>query len=745
MDDEYGHRALGFDDSSEEEEFNDQRRKNARRNCTQQSKEDAMLGIWADDINDKGMDRGPVDVLRPLNFVLSESSAITETDTIPASQLDPSSSDPSKSEMDMQVDVPSNDGISEPETSSTSGQDSDSDSDSAAQSSDAESDAPLPHRAPIRDVKQAGSRQHEPPSKGFGKFANSAVWGMMAKMGYKPGEGLGKHGEGRVEPIQVHVRHAGTGIAFSGSERPQDTLKPASDRSSARGVGKRAQKQGMQTSTARPQIRKPKVDYKAIDELQTQTDTRFREIFVDMTTNTEVSSLSELVSQRIPTSEKDKLASDVRLGLDLAFARIEDHKRERAIEESKRAMLTREIQLLKLSTEKHRIRIECLKSVQQSIDTASTISEDVNIASSKNAKSDLYPLYTAYADMYKAAKQTEARCDFDVWTDLQLERAVTTTLQRHFLHLFQIWRPADHPQLLDEILAPLRTYVKTHDVVANVELLYPLESLLGQTLVPRLKQFVFTEWDPMSDVMTLLLDPLPPVVVAMISDEIGSVLVRFVNGVDPRAIMAEYKHAVAGFSKLADKKTVPPPSSHLDPLRLDRAVLPWLPYIYDRGEITSDIRRKLCTALNSWIPSKESNPDIMPLVSPWLELLHGKELRKLSSKVIERLELMLRSEPVFDAHGQPSWPFGVLVKWHPYLPFTDWFSLVKGQVLPKFVAHLRRWLEDPSANYAEIADWYWQWRQLYPSSIFEHVAVQAEFRKPLVYMAVATARRHQSS
>ncbi|KAJ1719813.1 hypothetical protein LPJ53_005481 [Coemansia erecta] len=463
-----------------------------------------------------------------------------------------------------------------------------------------------------------------------------------------------------------------------------------------------------------------------------------------MTTNTEVSSLSELASQRIPDSEKDKLASDVRLGLDLAFARIEDHKRERAVEETKQTMLTREIQLLKLSTEKHRTRIECLKSVQQSIDTASAISSDINIVSSKNAKTDLYPLYNAYADMHKAAKQAEARCDFDVWTDLQLERAVTTTLHRHFLHLFQTWRPADHPHLLDEILAPLRIYVKTHDVVANVEQLYPFESLLGQTLVPRLKQFVFTEWDPMSDVMTLLLDPLPPVVVAMISDEIGSVLRRFVDGVNPRAIMAEYKHAMASTSKLTGTKTVPPPSSYLDPLRLDRAVLPWLPFIYDRSELTSDVRRKVCAVLNSWIPSKESNPDIMMLVSPWLELLHGKELRKLSSKVIERLELMLRSEPAFGAQGQSLWSFEVLVKWHTYLPFTDWFSLVKGQVLPKFVAHLRQWLEDPGASYAEIADWYWQWRQLYPATIFEQEAVQAEFRKPLIYMAIATARRHRS-
>ncbi|KAJ2363912.1 hypothetical protein IW150_006619, partial [Coemansia sp. RSA 2607] len=106
-----------------------------------------------------------------------------------------------------------------------------------------------------------------------------------------------------------------------------------------------------------------------------------------MTTNTEVSSLSELVSQQIPVSEKEKLASDVRLGLDLAFARIEDHKRERTVEESKQAILTREIQMLRISTEKRRKRIECLKSVQQSIDTANTISEDINIVSSKDARS----------------------------------------------------------------------------------------------------------------------------------------------------------------------------------------------------------------------------------------------------------------------------------------------------------------------------------------------------------------------
>ncbi|KAJ1833838.1 hypothetical protein LPJ73_007861, partial [Coemansia sp. RSA 2703] len=171
MDDEYRHSALGFVDSSEEEDIKDQHRKNARRNYTRKTKEDAMLGIWANDVNDKVTDRDTVDVLRPVNFVLSEDARTPETDTIPFDQPDPGPTDLTKNDLYVQTDALNNESnYLEPDSVSESSSDSDSDSnsDSASQSSGTQSDVPSTHNAPMQDVEQADSKPYQPPKKGFG-------------------------------------------------------------------------------------------------------------------------------------------------------------------------------------------------------------------------------------------------------------------------------------------------------------------------------------------------------------------------------------------------------------------------------------------------------------------------------------------------------------------------------------------------------------------------------------------------
>ena len=50
------------------------------------------------------------------------------------------------------------------------------------------------------------------PKLGGGGGKMSFAQRMMAKMGYKEGEGLGKEGEGMVNPIEVKLRPQGAGV-----------------------------------------------------------------------------------------------------------------------------------------------------------------------------------------------------------------------------------------------------------------------------------------------------------------------------------------------------------------------------------------------------------------------------------------------------------------------------------------------------------------------------------------------------
>lgn len=64
----------------------------------------------------------------------------------------------------------------------------------------------------------AGKKEKQ--DKEFAKFARGGIAAkMMAKMGYKPGGGLGKYDQGMINPVDVKLRQRGAGLAFHGTER----------------------------------------------------------------------------------------------------------------------------------------------------------------------------------------------------------------------------------------------------------------------------------------------------------------------------------------------------------------------------------------------------------------------------------------------------------------------------------------------------------------------------------------------
>ncbi|KAJ2234931.1 hypothetical protein IWW45_003014 [Coemansia sp. RSA 485] len=767
----YGRRrktsAIELDDSSDEERsYKGLNRNPDRQKHRHRSKEERMLGIWAESDSDNGFaGLGAADALTPIDFVAAAEpsameaggdSRIAETNAETAtyrsglgigSVHDSTQGNPTNNTVPVSGASGSGSGqrsASESESES----DTDSDSDTELESESESQTNPGPANTPGRPTSQtkhtfggsaATSSPHPLPSKDFGKFASSTVWKMMAKMGYTPGQGLGRHGEGRIEPVKAYVRNPRGGIASGGSERPPEDQqpgrnKPDSDRTKSK------QQQKKTSSVPRNHPVRRKTEYRVIDELEMQTQARMKEVFVDMTTNTAAATLSELVSKRTPASEKEKLENDVRLGLDLAFARIQDHKGELLREQDRQNMLSAEMALLQKSLEKRRLRIECFKAARAAVSTTESVASDTQVSSAATAKADLSSLFAAFADMHALCQQLELRCGFSVWDELQLERVVTSTMHPHLARLFRTWSPLDSPRLLQEVLEPLRAHVRVNASASEAEETTPLESLLANTLVPRLKQFLFTEWDPMADNMIALLENLPPVTVAAISQDIGSVLQRHVDALDPRGIMDRLRLAECSGNGSGASGSLSLP---LAALRVDRAVIPWLPFIGDHGELVSGIRRKLCTALDHWNPSKTNNKEIVALAAPWIALFHGKDQQRLCAKIVGRLETMLCSSFEFNAQKQSVWPFRVLLKWYEVLPFSAWLAIIKSQVLPKFLDYLGRWLEDPRADYAEIADWYWQWRQQYPAAVFEHNDAQLQFRRALVLMASAVARREQ--
>merc|ERR1712157_74771 len=61
--------------------------------------------------------------------------------------------------------------------------------------------------------------------KNFAKFDTSGKgMKLMQKMGFKMGQGLGKHSQGMLNPIEQKVRKRGAGLGAAGTERTKQSL-----------------------------------------------------------------------------------------------------------------------------------------------------------------------------------------------------------------------------------------------------------------------------------------------------------------------------------------------------------------------------------------------------------------------------------------------------------------------------------------------------------------------------------------
>ncbi|KAI9506698.1 GC-rich sequence DNA-binding factor-like protein-domain-containing protein [Coemansia spiralis] len=721
MDDDY-RPILGLADSSDEEETDDSRIHSGRQWRVARTKEEEMLGIWAESDNeyqkkDNGRpetratrDKPSTQTLKPTVFIPASSSfPDSEKDTVDLkngieSADDSNSSNSNDSDRNgnsLAADLPDQLSLEKEDGSDSSESKSDSSFSSSSESEDSndteqseldDTETKKAHFTQRRDLDKLDNRPtkqlQKPISKEFGKFANSKVWNMMSMMGYKPGEGLGKHGEGRVEPIQPVLRRSGEGISFSRRERPPEPLPAESPLGFKSGRRKEVRTKEETTGSAtlsrskQAEAARAKIEYKTLEELQQRTDTKLKEVFVDMTTNTQVGSLEELVVKKLPLSEKEQLARDARLGLDLSFSRLEHIKREKAIEANRLTALAKDISILSTSIEQRKTKVGCLQKIKNAVEAVYTKANDTRASSMESASMDMTDLYLAYEELYHVARQMEKTCGFNIWQELQLERVVTATMFDQLQHIFHIWVPTEHLQHMANLLSPLIAYVSVNDISLSAKDMSPFESLLDSTLVPRLRQFIYTDWDPLSDSLGKLLDYLPQITIAAISEDICTMLRRLVDGINVRAVMDRYRRELHTGTDIASV------SGLLAALRIDHAIIPWLPFVAEHKELLASVRRKLCTALEFWEPSKQSNNDIITLVSPWLQVLQDKDQHRLSTKIADRLESMLQTEFQFNAQQQKLWAFKAFAKWYGILPFGVWFAVAKRQVISKFLDYL---------------------------------------------------------